>query len=250
MHTILNFNFYNLIYFFTFYSFAGWCLEVLYYFKNERRFVNRGFLYGPFCPIYGCGIVSLISLLNNYRHNIFVLFFLACFFTSVLEYITGFLLEKAFKTKWWDYTDDPLNIHGRVCLPYSLLWGAGVVGIIKLVHPIIMNVVGNLPKTLGETVLLVIIIYFIIDFCFTLASLMEFNKMFYSFQFVPVNFLLDKPGILFNSTREKAIDKIKSFDFIINKVKFTFNNKNFKYNFSYKQFSNILKILKEKIKKD
>lgn len=122
MRTVLNFNFYNLIYFFVFYSFAGWCLEVLYYFKNERRFVNRGFLYGPFCPIYGFGVLFLVVFLDNYKHNIFALFFLACFFTTVLEYITGFVLEKAFKTKWWDYTDDPFNIHGRVCLLYSLLW--------------------------------------------------------------------------------------------------------------------------------
>ena len=96
MRAILNFNFYNLIYFFAFYSFAGWCVEVLYYFKNEHKFVNRGFLHGPFCPIYGCGAVSLVVFLDNYKNNIFILFFLAVLLTSVLEYFTGLYIRKNF----------------------------------------------------------------------------------------------------------------------------------------------------------
>ena len=153
MHTLLNFNYYNLIYFFAFYSFAGWCVEVLYYFKNEHKFVNRGFLYGPFCPIYGCGAVSLVVFLDNYKNNVFVLFFLAVLLTSILEYFTGFILEKTFKTKWWDYTDDPFNIHGRVCLLYSLMWGAGEVIIIRIVHPILNDIVMSIPSLLGDILL-------------------------------------------------------------------------------------------------
>lgn len=247
----MNFNFYNLIYFFTFYSFAGWCLEVLYYFKNEHKFVNRGFLYGPFCPIYGFGVLFLIIFLNNYKDNIFILFTLACFFTTVLEYITGFALEKIFKAKWWDYTDDPLNIHGRVCLLYSLLWGIGEVGIIKVLHPVVNDVIEHIPKTFGDIFISLIIIYFIIDFCFTLASLMQFDKMLYSFQFVPVNFLFDKPSVLFSSTVEKAIDKMRTFESIFNKLKF--NNKHFKHNLTalpYKSLNGIIKALKDKLKKD
>ena len=253
MHTIVNFNFYNLIYFFAFYSFGGWCIEVLYYFKNEHRFVNRGFLYGPFCPIYGCGAVSLVVFLDNYKNNIFILFFLAVLLTSILEYFTGFILEKAFKTKWWDYTDDPFNIHGRVCLLYSLMWGVGEVVIIRIIHPILNDMVMNIPAILGDIVLSIIVIYFILDFCFTIASLMQFDKMFYSFQFVPVNFLFEKPGILLTSTREKAIDKIRTFESLLGKFKFNFNNKNSRYNFSYlsyNQLNNIFKSLKDKLKKD
>ena len=249
----MNFNFYNLIYFFAFYSFGGWCIEVLYYFKNEHRFVNRGFLYGPFCPIYGCGAVSLVVFLDNYKNNIFILFFLAVLLTSILEYFTGFILEKAFKTKWWDYTDDPFNIHGRVCLLYSLMWGVGEVVIIRIIHPILNDMVMNIPAILGDIVLSVIVIYFILDFCFTIASLMQFDKMFYSFQFVPVNFLFEKPGILLTSTREKAIDKIRTFESLLGKFKFNFNNKNSRYNFSYlsyNQLNNIFKSLKDKLKKD
>ena len=248
MRALLNFNYYNLIYFFAFYSFAGWCVEVLYYFKNEHKFVNRGFLYGPFCPIYGCGAVSLVVFLDNYKNNIFILFFLAVVLTSVLEYFTGFILEKTFKTKWWDYTDDPFNLHGRVCLLYSLMWGVGEVIIIRVIHPIINNIVMNIPAILGDIFLSFIVIYFIIDFCLTLASLMQFNKMFYSFQFAPVNFLFEKPSILLTSTREKAIDKIKLFESFIGKFKL--NNKNLRYSISYKPLNHIFKALKDKLKRD
>lgn len=247
MSTIYNFNFYNLIYFFAFYSFAGWCLEILYYFKNEHRFVNRGFLYGPFCPIYGCGVVFLVTFLDSYKNNIFVLFLLACFFTSVLEYITGFMLEKTFKTKWWDYTDDPLNLHGRVCVPYSLLWGVGEVIIIKVIHPIVHDVVNYIPKIFGDILISAIIIYFIVDFSLTLISLIEFDKLSYGFQFASANFLLDRPSFLFNSTKEKAIDKMRLLK--SNKFKFNFNNKHLKRNSSQKQLSHIFKALKNKLKK-
>lgn len=253
MSTILNFNFYNLIYFFAFYSFAGWCLEVSYYFKNEHKFVNRGFLFGPFCPIYGFGVVSLVFLLDSYKNNVFILFFSAAFFTSVLEYLTGFALEKAFKTKWWDYTDDPFNIHGYVCLPYSLLWGIGEVAIIRIVHPIIANTVESIPKTFGEIFISMIIIYFIIDFGLTISSLMQIDKMFYSFQFVPANLLFDKPSTLFISTKEKAIDKIRSFESLLSKFKFNLNNKSFRRSFSdisYKPLNHIFKALRDKIKKE
>lgn len=249
----MNFNFYNLTYFFAIYSFAGWCLEVLYYFKNEHRFVNRGFLYGPFCPIYGFGVLFLITFLDNYKNNIFVLFLLACFFTSVLEYITGFMLEKIFKAKWWDYTDDPLNIHGRVCVLYSLLWGVGEVVIIKMIHPIINNIVDHIPKTFGDIFISMVIIYFLIDFGLTLASLIPFDKMFYSFQFVPVNFLLDKPSFLFSFTKGKAIDKMRSFESILDRFKFNLNNRYLRLNLSnrqHKPLNNILKALKNKLKKD
>ncbi len=250
MSTILSFNFYNLIYFFAFYSFAGWCIEVLYYFKNEHRFVNRGFLYGPFCPIYGFGSVFLIVFLDGYKDNIFALYFLAVLLTSVLEYFTGFILEKTFKTKWWDYTDDPFNIHGRICLFYSLFWGVGEVFVIRVIHPILNNIVANIPHLLGDVILSSIVILFITDFGFTMVSLMQIEKTFYTFQFAPANFLFEKPSILFNSTRDKAIDKMRTFESIIGKFKFTLNNRNLKDNISYKPLSYIFKALKDKLKKD
>ena len=143
---LLDFNLYDLIYFFAIYSFLGWCIEVLYYIKKEHKFVNRGFLYGPFCPIYGAGVVSIIVLLDNFQNNILYLFILAFFLTSFIEYFTGLILEKIFKSKWWDYTNDPFNINGRICLLYSLIWGIASVGVIKIIHPIIGIIIIKIPK--------------------------------------------------------------------------------------------------------
>lgn len=233
-----------------FYSFSGWCLEVLYYFKNEQRFVNRGFLYGPFCPIYGFGIVFLVTFFDSYKNNIFSLFLLGFIFTSVLEYFTGLFLEKTFKCKWWDYTDDPFNIHGRVCLPYSLLWGVGEVVIVNVVHPVITNVIESIPKPLGEIFISIAIIYLIIDFTLTIASLIQFDKLFYSFQFASANLLFDKPYILLGLTKDRTIDKIRTFESILSKFKLNLNNRNSKYNFSNLQLNHIIKVIKEKIKRD
>lgn len=251
MHTMLDFNYYTLIFYFAFYSFSGWCLEVLYYFKNEHRFVNRGFLHGPFCPIYGFTIVSLVIILDSFKNNIFILFLLGFFLTSALEYFTGFVLEKTFKAKWWDYADDPFNIHGRVCLPYSLLWGTCEVGVIRILHPIVNEVVVHIPRMFGNMFVYALVIYFIVDLGFTLSSLAQINR-FYPLQFASSNFFFEKPFLVFNSTREKAIDKVKNFETVLDKVRFNFNNKRFHNlrNISSNPFNHIFKTLKNKLKKD
>ena len=228
----------------------GWCLEVGYYFKNEKHFVNRGFLKGPFCPIYGCCIVTLIFLLEPYKDNIPLLFLGAFFITSLLEYITGFILEKAFKAKWWDYSDDPFNIHGRVCLQYSLLWGAGEVVIITVINPIISNAIYSIPYYFASMFFYFIVFYFILDFLITLFLLIEPNKFSYPFELASINLSFTKVNSISNFYRDKAADKFKSFENIFHKFKMnnkrfirTFNNK------SYKQFNELIRNIKEKIKK-
>ena len=130
------------------------------------------------------------------------------------------------------------------------MWGVGEVIIIRLIHPILNNLVMDIPDMIGDIVLSLIVVYFIIDLFFTLFSLMEYSKLSYSFQFVPVNFLLEKPSNLLTSTREKAIDKIKVFESFIGKFKFNLNIKNSKHSFSYNSLNNIFKSLKDKLKKD
>ncbi|WP_294402764.1 putative ABC transporter permease [uncultured Clostridium sp.] len=243
-------NIYDIVYLFTFYSFGGWCLEVSYYFKNERRFVNRGFLKGPFCPIYGSCIVLLIFLLEPYKHNIPLLFLSAFFITSLLEYITGFVLEKAFKTKCWDYSDDPFNIHGRVCLPYSLIWGTGEVIIITVINPIITRLIYSIPYFLTSFLFYLIVFYFLLDFSLTVFSLLETDKFSYPFEFASINLSLNKVNSISNLYRYKASDKFKTFSNIFQRLKL--NNKKFIQNFNSKssqQLNIFIKNIKDKIKK-
>lgn len=117
--------FYSYCILFFIFSFLGWVMEVTLTLITDKKFVNRGFLLGPCCPIYGCGCLLLNLLLQNYVNNIIVLFILTMFTCSLLEYITSFLMEKIFKLRWWDYSQMRFNINGRICLetiiPFGLL---------------------------------------------------------------------------------------------------------------------------------
>lgn len=163
-------SFYLILYYFALYSFCGWCIEVIYaYFKNHK-FVNRGFLYGPFCPMYGFGAVAIVSMLSHSQGNIIVLFIICTLLTTAVEYFTGLTLEKIFHSKWWDYSDDILNYKGRIALPYSILWGILSLFIIKVIHPFFKQNSAFTTSNKSITLLNILFIYFIADFIATLIS--------------------------------------------------------------------------------
>jgi hypothetical protein len=153
----------NIIIYFIIYSFVGWCMETAYAFFSQGRFVNRGFLYGPFCPVYGFGALILIILLKPVKHNILLMFTGSAILTSILEYITGFLLETAFDRTWWDYSNEPLNLHGRICLRNSLLWGMFALLFIYVLHPAIKRIVRLIPKNIKTVTVYLITFYIIFD---------------------------------------------------------------------------------------
>ncbi|GAA0077717.1 putative ABC transporter permease [Clostridium sp. CTA-5] len=250
---IANLDLYHLVYFFMIYSFLGWCVEVLYAYKNRGYFVNRGFLYGPFCPIYGCGLVSIIVFLDRFNLNIFLLFILATIVTSVIEYITGFMLEKIFKSKWWDYSDDPLNLHGRICFHFSLMWGAASVTVVKVIHPAIEYIVHNIPNGIGTYCFYIITVYFLIDFSLTIISLVKFKHLLSKLQ-VDTGDLLERCISFISSTKEKANFNSKKFEGKFGNLKLNLNHIRLVESFptvSSNSFNSILKSLKDKIlKKD
>ena len=106
--------FYKCFILFIIYSILGWSLEVLLSLYEHKRFINRGFLIGPYCPIYGAGSILLTLLLTNYENNIIILFILSMVICGILEYFVSFILEKIFKLRWWDYTNMKFNINGRI----------------------------------------------------------------------------------------------------------------------------------------
>ncbi len=121
--------------YFIIYSFFGWVMESVLKTYAQKKPVNSGFLYGPFCPIYGFGAVFMFLCLNRFENNILLLFIIAFFTLSLWEYAVGVLLEKLFHTKYWDYSEKKFNIKGRVCLMNSLFWGFLGVIFIKFIHP-------------------------------------------------------------------------------------------------------------------
>lgn len=167
---------YQYAWFFYLYAFLGWCGEVAFAAVKERRFVNRGFLNSPICPIYGFGVVAVILCLQFFGDHILALYLGSVIVTSALEWATGFLLEKLFHTRWWDYSNLPLNIGGYICLPFSLLWGAVCVLIVKLIQPLFERLVDLMPSLLGWILLCVFTACFIADLCVTISTILKLNK--------------------------------------------------------------------------
>ena len=169
-------NFYELVWIFIIYAFLGWCTEVAYAAVDTGKFVNRGFLNGPYCPIYGCGIVIVVSILTPIKDNLFVLFFGSLLLTTVLEFLTGFLLEKIFHNKWWDYSDYPFNIKGYVCLKFSLYWGLACTFVMDIIHPMIYKLISILPFLAGMIILLVVMVIFTTDIVISVLTILKLNQ--------------------------------------------------------------------------
>lgn len=128
-------NIFNLLVYFIIYSIAGWVLESVYRSFCEKKLINTGFLYGPFCPIYGIGAIIMFLFLRRFQGHFLVLFLISFFILSIWEYSVGVLLEKIFKTRYWDYSNHKINIKGRVCLFNSICWGILGVLFIMYIHP-------------------------------------------------------------------------------------------------------------------
>ena len=169
-------NFYELVWIFIIYAFIGWGTEVSYAALDRGIFVNRGFLNGPYCPIYGCGVVIVVAVLTPLKENLLILFIGSFLLTSILEYITGYLLEKVFHNQWWDYSDKPFNIHGYVCLKFSIYWGLACTFIMDVLHPIIYKGITLMPHIPGVILLCIIMTVFFVDCGITVATILKFNK--------------------------------------------------------------------------
>lgn len=164
------------LWFFTIYAFLGWCVEVGFQALTKGIFVNRGFLNGPVCPIYGFGMSILLFFLSALSHNLILLFIGSVILTSALEFVTGFTLEKVFNDKWWDYSDMPFNIMGYISLSFSIMWGLGGVFMIEIIHPFISKFVSLLDNRPGNILIALFITYFLADFMVTLLAILKINK--------------------------------------------------------------------------
>jgi uncharacterized membrane protein len=155
------------IFYFLIYSSLGWICETIYCAIIDKKIVNRGFLKGPYCPIYGVGALIVITILAPVSDNVILLFLCGMLLTSILEYFTGFLLETIFNLKWWDYSDYRFNIKGRVCLLNSILFGLLSVITVNFIDPIIVKIIEKIPANFSIVICGVLGIIFIMDTIFT-----------------------------------------------------------------------------------
>ncbi len=169
-------TFYDVVWIFIIYAFIGWCSEVAYAALERGIFVNRGFLNGPYCPIYGVGVLIVVVVLTPLKGNLLLLYAGSFLLTSVLEFITGFVMEKAFHNKWWDYSDKPFNIMGYVCLKFSILWGFACSFIMLVIHPIIFGFIRMIPHVVGVILIMIIMVCFAVDLFVTVSTIIKFNK--------------------------------------------------------------------------
>ena len=163
---------YEIFLLFLFYAIIGWCMEVAQSLIKHKKFVNRGFLIGPYCPIYGYGAVAITLLLEKYLYDPLVLFIMAIIICSVLEYFTSYFMEKIFKARWWDYTNRKFNINGRICLETMIPFGVLGTLISYFINPILFNIFNKIPSNTLGMISFVIFIILLIDniISFTIIS--------------------------------------------------------------------------------
>lgn len=156
----MNIKLYFILY--IIYSFIGWVIEVIATSKDNKGFVNRGFLIGPYCPIYGTCALLMILILPN-QENIFLLFLMSLLICSISEYLTSYVMEKLFKARWWDYSSRRFNLNGRICLKISLGFGLLGVILVRYVNPFITSYLIKIPNNIVDIIFYILIIIFVID---------------------------------------------------------------------------------------
>lgn len=161
---------------FLLYSFLGWVYESILVSVQERRWVNRGFLNGPVCPIYGVGAVLADLLLSPLADRPVALFLIAAEGASVLEYVTSWAMERLFHARWWDYSDFPLNLNGRICLPAAAVFGVGGVAIVRYIQPQVEHWTAMMPVLAVHTLAVVFALLFVIDLAVTVTGVAHFDE--------------------------------------------------------------------------
>ena len=174
--TVCGIDFYHLMNWLIIYSFFGWVWETCYVSVKSGKFVNRGFINGPLCTIYGFGAVSVYVILRPFSDNLLYLYLGGVVVATALEYVTAVLMESIFHTSWWDYSDNKFNFQGRICLGASLGWGAFTVILFKVLHPLVESIVILYPVSVCEIGICVIGVGYVVEFAFSAAAAFRIHE--------------------------------------------------------------------------
>lgn len=225
---MFNYSFYELVWLFVIYAFLGWCLEVAIAKIQTGNFINRGFLNGPFCPIYGFSVMAVIILLSPFKSSLLVLFIGSVLLATFIEFITGYILEKTFNQKWWDYTDEPLNIKGYICLWTSLAWGIACVIVIYILQPLVNNFIHWLSNDVGNIIAISLIIVLLTDLVVTISSLSKVRQ-----KLIVLKDIRDKIGLM---SKNISDNNLQELDTLKNKYQVIIDRKIIGYNRIIKAF--------------
>lgn len=161
---------------FMMYSFIGWLIEVINFLLLKGKVVDRGFLIGPYLPIYGFGSLLMIIFLQKYSSDLITLFCMCTIICCILEYFTSYIMEKLFHARWWDYSSRRFNIDGRICLETAVLFGIGGCIVICFVNPILVSILNVLSSTVINVVAIILFFIILVDFLVSFKVIFSFRK--------------------------------------------------------------------------
>ena len=203
---------------FSIYSFMGWIVEVIYRSITQRKFVNAGFLFGPFVPLYGFGALFIIMLQHFFQSwHLMPRLFIFGLALTVIEYMVGYFAEKIFKLTLWDYSEYKFNLHGRVCLLFSIIWAALAFIFITFIHPVVLQNATFLHGAYLQTATITLIIYYAVDYSFSVIALTEFRQK--------ISYLYTEYLSLSNVETEKILDSFQRLRYAFPDLNRYINNK-------------------------
>lgn len=195
---------------FIIYSFFGWLWETGLYILRDKRFVNRGFLNGTLCPIYGVGACASIAILYGRVSNPVFLFLFGLIICTAVEYVTHWLLEVLFHATWWDYSKQKFNIKGRVCLTSAVFFGICITALIIFVHPFVSKMTSELPQLTKLVIAIIIYTVLLIDTTLTVNVLVDLDRKLQAIQFsisATIQSSIDITEEKYSELKEKVTDK-------------------------------------------
>ncbi len=195
---------------FFFYSAGGWLLESIYCSIGEKRIINRGFLTGPLCPIYGtAALVMTILIYNPFKDRPLIIFLLGIVLCDIVEYITSYIMEKLFSARWWDYTYEFLNIGGRICLKHTLYWGIISVAFVRVLHPAVENLYAKINGDYLIYILVAVLLVFTLDLINAVRKALDIRKLQ-----IKLNSLQKSLGDFYNTVKGAIGDPKKIHELI------------------------------------
>ncbi len=168
----------QLLAYFFIYAFAGWVIEIAYHALTKGHFVNRGMLAGPVCPIYGAGMGIMFIALEPFTDSWWLSILGSIVICSALELVVGLVLRWLFHAQWWDYSNEPFNIAGLICLRFSIAWGFGGAFLIKVIHPLVRDLVNLVPIGILLTLVIISCGILLVDFVVTVTGILKIRKRY------------------------------------------------------------------------
>ena len=165
------------VFFFYLYSFLGWCYESAYVSIKKKQFVNRGFMLGPFLPLYGSGAIMMLIVSAPFRDNLLLTYVAGCIGATLLEYITGVTMEALFKVRYWDYSQKKFNFQGHICLGATLAWGLFTIIMTRVVHAPIEALVLSIPDQVLRIATVILSIYIVADFSLSFKTALDLRDV-------------------------------------------------------------------------